>query len=528
MAQVTSRRIRRIRQTKVAATVRTLGLTTKRADTSRQMYVENEFASASFAGSTQPIAPPYDPLVLLKIVEESNMIKQCVAAYITNIAECGMEVVQAHPDVPIDQDEADELQSFLENANSEESLATVNGKLLEDYENLGYGFLEVIRDRIQRISIMRHIRASTCRLMPKDQRYVSVQYEVRRGKRTAVITERRQFRRFCQIVSGVTRYYKEFGDPRRLNYETGEYETRENRVPESMLANELIHYRQNSEDAYGVPRWINQLPSILGSRESEEVNMRYFEDNTVPPILLTVAGGRLTQESFRNMEQILNQQGLGRERQHKMILLEAVPERESLDDKGTVTLKVDKLTDARQGDGLFKSYDEGNQQKVRSSFRLPPVAVGLSQDVTFATANVSSFLAETQVYLPQRRRLDEMYNKQIVGGVYGLNFKTVMLQSRAPAITNPQELMKTLTALNVMGALTPRTAIDAANRYLEVELPQYPEKGTEGWEEWMDKPIIFVTKGTESQSGQEQKSGEVKDVEQNGNTGPKAPENGQQ
>lgn len=515
--------------TTVGTRVSAIGLNTKRADTSRQIWVENEFTSAAPGiMRAAPITPPYDPLALLKIIEESNMLKQCIQAYVTNIALCGYETIKAVEDVEVRAAEKSTLDSFIGSANSEESLSTVMSKVVEDYEKVGYGFLEVIRDRIERLTLLRHCRSAMTRLLPKDVGYVPVTYDIARGPRTATVTEMKQFRRYVQIVNGVYRYFREFGDPRRMDYLTGEYESATAPVSPERNATELLHFRQNSEDSYGVPRWINQLPNILGSRESEEVNLRYFEDNTVPPMILTVAGGRLTAQSFNELQRMLTAEGLGHDRQHKMLLIEAVPERESLDDKGTVTLKVDKLTDARPSDGLFKDYDEGNQAKVRSSFRLPPVAVGLSQDVTFATANVSAFIAETQVYLPQRRLFDEILNKQLIAGNNGLGLKTALLSSKVPAITNPQELVKSLTALNVMGAVTPRTALIAANKFLEIELPLYPEKGAEGWEDWMDKPIIFVTKGTASQDGQAQKDTGGKDTEATGNVQQASPENGQQ
>lgn len=526
-----AQRIRRVRPaTKVSARATGIGGSTRRADTSRQMYVENEFLTSGSSPvlSHAPLIPPYDPFVLLKIIEQSNMIKQCIAAYVTNVALCGFEPVKQLETVPMDDAEKATLQSFIDSSNSEESLSTTHSKVVEDYEKLGYGFLEVVRDRKTRVAILRHCRAAITRLLPRDEAFTPVRYDIVRGPRTVTATEMKQFRRYAQIVSGTARYFREYGDPRRLNYITGDYETEESPVPEEMNATELIHFRQNSEDAYGVPRWINQLPNVLGSRESEEVNLRYFEDNTVPPMILTVAGGRLTSESFRTLNNMLSGNGMGKERQHKMMLIEAVPERESLDDKGSVTLKVDKLTDARQGDGLFKDYDEGNQAKVRSSFRLPPVAVGLSQDVTFATANVSAFIAETQVYLPLRRLFDEVYNKKLVTGAGGLGLKTVMLRSQVPSITNPQELVKSLTALNVMGALTPRMAQQAANRILEIELVEYPEIGEEGYEDWMDKPIIFVTKGTQSQDGQALKDPNTQNTEKTGSVTQPRPGNGQQ
>lgn len=527
----------RTRGAKVAATTRVLSVSARRADTSRQ--VDPDYARAA-VGSTAPLSHPYDIVSLVKLYDTSNMLRQCIAAYVTNIAMCGFEVVQADKNTPIDQDEADELQSFIDSCNSEESMIALHSKVVEDYEKTGYAFVEAIRDKAGRVSILRHARSIITHVCPRNPEAVPVQYDVRRGKRTALVTEMRTFRIYMQQEGGKIVYFKEFGDPRRLSCKTGLFHSKDTPVAREEEATELIHVRQNSEDAYGTPRWVNQLPSILGSREAEEVNLRYFEDNTVPPMILSVAGGRLTGQSFRELKQLLNQQNVGKERQNKILLVEAVPERESIDDKGTVSLKVDKLTDARPSDGLFKEYDESNQAKIRSSFRLPPASVGLSQDVTFATANVSQFIAETQVYAPERARHDEFYNKRFVNHPSGLNLKTVCLRSKTPAITNPEALIKSLTALNVMGAITPRTALDAANKILQIDLPAYPEKEEDGYEEWMDKPIIFSAKGDSGNTGidpaktgnthdgQAVKTPEVKDTEDEGDTGMDKPEHGQE
>lgn len=534
---MTDKRTRRTRSAPEAARVVAMTSTRRRADISRQ--TDLDYSHPALLGKA-PILPPYDPQGLMGIFDKSNMLRQCVQAYVTNIGQSGWEVVPFDPDTPMDAGEKAELQSFIDSPNSEETLTSIHSHIVEDYEKLGYSYLEFIRDKSGRVSILRWARASTIGVCPRDETAVPVKYDVARGPRVSIVTELRTFRRYVQIAGGKLTYFKEFGDPRRLNFKTGEFESAEFPVPPDMEATELVHFRQTSEDVYGTPRWISQLPSILGSREAEEVNLRYFEDNMVPSMILSVAGGRLTGDSFREMKRLLTAQGIGKDRQNQIILLEAVPERESLDDKGSVQLRVDKLTDARPSDGLFKEYDESNQAKIRSSFRLPPVAVGLSQDVTFATANVSAFIAETQVYVPQRRYYDEVYNKRFVNNTKGLNLKTVKLCSKSPVITNPEVLIKSLTALNVMGAITPRTALDAANKILQIDLPKYPEKGEEGYEDWMDKPIIFSAAGKSGNTGidpngtgnthesQGQKDAATKALEAEGDISMQSPENGSQ
>lgn len=502
---------------------------TKRADLSRQTEDVDVFSSG-LEGNLSALPTPYSMSGLSSVYEKSNMLRQCIAAVVTNVSSFGWKIVPYVKDGAIDEAERDELQSFIDYANVEESLTTLNDKVVEDFEKYGFAFIEVIRDKAGRISFLRQAPSFKTRLLKKDTQAITVKNTIYRGKRRAEVSEKRKFRRFMQITNGKATYFKEFGDPRDLNFRTGEFGD----VPAQHRATELIHLKQNSEEPYGVPRWISQLPSILGSREAEEVNLRYFEDNTVPPMILTVAGGRLTQQSYADLTKLLTQQGVGKERQNKILLIEAVPEKEGLDDKGTVTLQVERLSDQRPSDGLFKQYDDANQAKVRSAFRLPPVVVGLSQDITFATANVSTFVAETQVFSAMRRRIEEVYNKKLVNHPSGMGLKTCKLEARAQAITNPEQVIKALTALNVMGGVTPRSAIEIANESLQVSLPQYPEPESEGWEEWMDQPIAMTLKGfgidvpDNTHDEQSLKDQSTKDVEADGDVSPKQPEHGQE
>jgi PBSX family phage portal protein len=452
---------------------------------------------------------------------------------VTNIISYGYRVVPRYPNVEMDASEVNELESFIEFANPEESLVAINEKLVSDFEVYGFGMHEVMRSKNGKIAAIRPLSAHSMFLLRKtdEDEWVEITNKVKRGKRFVTVRDRKRFRRYVQQIGSTRIYYKEFGDPRRMNYKTGAYETDEKPIDDEWLATEVLHRRQYDKDPYGTPRWISQMPNILGSREAEEVNLRYFEDNTVPPMIMSVSGGRLTRTSFQEIKELLNREGVGKERQNQIILIEALPETSGLDDKGNVQIKIDKLADVRPSDGLFKDYDEGNIAKVRSSFRLPPVVIGLSQDVTFATANVSAFVAETQVFLPERRGHDEFFNKMLVNHPRGLNLQTVRLESKGPAITNPEQVIKTMTALNVMGGLTPRKAIDLANEAMQLTIPQYPAENEEGWEEWMDRPISLALKNPRSDNTQDEQSlkdQDTKDVEGDGDVGQKEPENGQE
>ncbi len=516
-----------IREPQVTARGTVINVQRASASTSRQAEYSDEFEIA--AGFSNMILPtPFHVARLFEFIDQSNMLKQCIQAWVVNTVGTGWEVVQANKKIEIDEDEQDELQSFIDAANVDESLMTVLKKAVAHKEAVGFGFVEVIRDAKGDVSLLRHASSLHTRLAHKHPHEVLIKYDVKRGKRTVIVKEFKKFRRYLQLIAGRVTWFKEFGDPRNLNSVTGLFEGEPGFTADSP-ATEILHLRIDSNDPYGTPRWINQLPSIIGSREAEEVNMRYFEDNTVPPMMVTVAGGRLTAQSYQELTRILAGVGLGKERQHQMVLLEAVGEGDSLDGKASsIQLNVERLSDQRPSDGLFKAYDEANQAKVRSSFRLPSVAVGMANEHNFATANVAMFAAESQVFAPERTEIDEVLNNKLVFSRNGMRLRTVKLASRTPAITSPEGLVKTMTALNVMGAMTPRVARMLANTVLQIEMPQYPEPGEEGYADWMDKPLVLTTGAAKKQSDQAVKDDSTKQVEADGNVAQAQPEHGQE
>jgi len=109
----------------------------------------------------------------------------------------------------------------------------------------------------------------------------------------------RRLRRFVQYQNGRYVYFKSFGDPRTISKLTGAVypdvrsllRDRSDDAP----ATELLHFAiHSSRSPYGVPRWIGNMLSVLGSRQMEEVNYMYFSNKSVPPLALLVSGGKLS------------------------------------------------------------------------------------------------------------------------------------------------------------------------------------------------------------------------------------------
>lgn len=514
---------------------RIISMPVQRNDVSRQIDYKSPFDEFVADGSATLLPPPYRPERVSTVIEESNILPQCIDCMVTNIAMYGYEVVPApgYNEETADSAEVSLLSSVIDQANTVQSLMEVAEARTRDYERIGYSYLEVIRNRAGKVTMVKHAPAFYTRMTGRTSEPQVVTERLKRGDTYLKVDTIKRFRKFVQINGNIKVYFKEFGDPRHMNYQTGEYASAEKPVSNEFRATEILHEKQTSDDPYGVPRWVSQLPGILGSRESEEVNLRYFEDNTVPPMIISVSGGRLTAQSFKNLEDLLQKRAIGKDRQHKILLLEAIAESVDLEGASSVSFKIDKLADARQSDGLFSEYDKFNSDKVRSAFRLPPVLIGSAENHTYATANTSSFIAEMQVFLPERMKHDAFLNNHLINHPAGFGLKTVQLKSKAPPLTNPEKLVQAFTAFNVMGAITPRDAVDMCNDVTQVKLAQYPAEGEEGYEPWMDEPSYLLGRrgGDASQrdnDSQGRKNPDLKDTENTGDITNTNPEHGQE
>ena len=75
---------------------------------------------------------------------------------------------------------------------------------------------------------------------------------------------------------------------------------------------------------------------------------------------------------------------------------------------------VERFGADRQQDSMFEKYDERCEERVRRSFRMPPIFVGQSKDYNFATAFASYTVAEAQVFKPERDEFDEMISMKLL------------------------------------------------------------------------------------------------------------------
>lgn len=401
---------------------------------------DNLYASENSDGIIQPL---YNPLSLCQMTEINDTLKQCITAMATNVDGFGWELIERTDEETkgktnaAAEQEKHQLQSFFDFINPDEDITMLRKRCREDIESCGYGFLEVVNDQTGVPAELYRLPAHSMRITKPDKEWTEFEQPIRNDQGKFEKRKRKKrFRRYVQIIDGNTKiFFKEFWDPRNIDAKTGSViaEQQGDQKSESKpdLANRALFISLScSYSIYGLPRWIGNTFAISGSRKAEEINFLYFDNKTIPPLVVTVSGGSLTDDSITRLKELFEHQIKGIKNFHKALILEATPESSSEIEGEKLTpvkIEVKPLTQFMQKDALFNQYMKDNQTSIRSSFRLPPIYIGRSEEYTLATAKESARVAEEQVFEPERRAFDYIFNRTIMASLQAnyWTFRTV-------------------------------------------------------------------------------------------------------
>ena len=449
------------------------------------------------------LEPPYDLDWLSRLPEHSNMLSQCIEAMEVNIDGFGFTLEPAFEFEEGNKEAEKErktIEHFFEFCNPELPYSQLRRRVRRDLEVLGNAYWEVIRDGKGDIVWLEHIEGQTMRLTVLDREYTPIEYIIRDDDSPELqkYSSRKRFRRFVQIRDGQKVYFKEFGDPRIINSATGHVEHDEG---EFTPATEIIHFKLYCPySPYGVPRWIGNWLAVVGSRQAEEVNFEYFENNTIPPMALLVTGS-LDEKAVEKIEDFIKDEMQGRKSFNKILIIEAGQQGISLPGSPApaASVRFQNLSDAQHKDSLFDNYDAVNREKIRSSFRLPPIFVGLTNDYTRATARESREVAEEQVFGPERINHDFVINRLLFPAM-GVKYWTY--KSLPPEVNNFEIMSGVLGTFSSCG-LTVRELRDEMQRLLNHPLSEIDKNS-----DWLDLPLsVYFAKLQAGQIGMPQPEG---------------------
>ncbi|MFN2745820.1 MULTISPECIES: phage portal protein [unclassified Bacillus (in: firmicutes)] len=427
------------------------------------------------------LAPPYNLKELKMIAEYSSILQQCIDAYKTNIAGFGLSAEYAFDfngaDVTPEQKAAAEadwskLEEFCRHLHFDESAETVLGYMIEDREKTGNGFLEVLRNGAGQPAGIEYLDVKNMRVCGLTEP-VEIEFAYLENGTVKKMKRQKKFRKYVQMIDGRKVYFKEYGDPRIMDMTTGEFNRK---TPVEERANEAVHFKIGS-GVYGVPRWIGNIVNLYGARKAEELNYMYFRQGRHVPAVITVENGMLSETSYRELQEYMNDLE-GVENAHKFLLIEAEGISQEKDIHGTqditpVKVEIKSLAEILQEDALFLEYDEKSRNKIRSSFRLPPLYTGDAHEYNRATADTARKITEEQVFEPERKILIGKLNTLFLRD---LRIHHARLQLKGPDFRDPLEIAKVLGPFIQAGAVSANDLRDLAGRVLGKTLDEWPEE----------------------------------------------------
>lgn len=471
-------------------------------------FPEDSFEGTYWTGGTTGsgvavIEPMYKPGTLHAIAAQNNILQPCIEAMEVNIDGTGHVVVLKAGEEE-DEAERQRLEEFFAEPYPNKSIVEIRRALRRDVETTGNAYLEIIRNVNDEIVMMNVVDSADVRLLRLDDP-VLVNRVVRRNGADLTVQIRTRERRFVQMVNGKKVYFKEYGSTRDLDRSTGEWNTNKKiRLPISKRASELIHFIGNREPKtpYGSPRWISQLPSVLGSRKAEEHNLEFFDGGGIPPVLVLVQGGTLGTRTKEDLRNHLSGQGSS----HRAAIVEATSTSGSIDSSGSVQVRVERFGSERQNDSMFQDYDRKCEENVRGAFRLPPLFVGRSGDMNFATAYTAYMVAEAQVFSVEREEFDDVINTKLLRdmGVEKHEFRSLPMtlvdvqnQLRAIELASGKSLVSgedTITALNEITGLS--LEFDEASAKAAQQEEEVEEEASEEGEVKPDTSVQLTAQST--------------------------------
>lgn len=477
------------------------------------------------------VRPPFDPAGLVDLYEMSGALRTNIDAYATNIDGFGhtfMPVFDLEDDDAPDKvrealfavtpegfDSAEvtddqvnakieevrkemlaermRIEAFFDCVTIEESFTALRARTRVDIESTGNGYWEVLRSRDGNLCQFNYAPAHSIRILPRDDRHTEVSMMVRRTSiHVESDTVKRRFRRYVQVINNQrVVYFKEYGDPRVMSSATGYYyadeqalQRKEKRV---RAATELLHFKvHNPRTPYGVPRWISELTSVLGTRHAQEVNLMYFQNRSVPPMAILVSGGRLSQQTSDKLKSYIENEIKGKRNWHKVMILEAEGASSGMpNNNGRVRIEIKPLTNAQQSDAQFLQYIEKNVDMIGSVFRLPRLLRGDARDFNRSTAQTSVEFTEQQVFQPLRKEFDFIMNRAILTE---LGIKFWKFRSKGPEFADPVDQMKTINDTAKAGYLTAGELRELAAHALNRDF-----KGIAA--DWTEQPLQLTLAG---------------------------------
>jgi len=387
---------------------------------SRSLPPVDEFQDLYGTGGI--VQPLYDPDQLSYFLEVSTEHYRAVKAKARDVVGGGWRI-RATGEAEGDASHKEILEAFFTRPNETQTLQELFEALLTDYEALGNAYIEVVRHPTKQNDNGIGIPYKLYHLPARFMRIHS------------------SLSMFVQKRGSKLRYFKEFGDTRTIDCDTGE----EAKGPTEIFkqATEVIHLKNYHvrADPYGLPDFIPALGAIVGNIAARDYNLAFFSSYAVPAYAIVMKNVDYDDETRSLIEEFFSSTFKGPENAHKTLILQLPPAK--ADEAPPDIMFKELQRDVR--DGSFKEYRISNRDEVYRAHGVPPMIGGI---VETGNIGAGTGLAQMQIYknsviIPRQNLLMSRINGLLVHGAYGFHFSDFQFELLPPDLGEREQLAKT-------------------------------------------------------------------------------------
>jgi PBSX family phage portal protein len=335
------------------------------------------------------IEPPYNLEYLSRVYEISPYNYAAVNAKVSNIVGLGFDFIETRKamdaldgienEVQLERARRklnrlrQDLHTWLEDCNEEETFKETLIKFYTDVEATGNGYLEIGRTSAGKIGYIGHIPAKTMRVR-----------RLRDG--------------FVQLLYGKAVFFRNFGDQETPNPIAGGEDR----------PNEIIHIKKYTpqNNYYGIPDIVAAANAMAGNEFAGKYNLDYFENKAVPRYIITMKGAKLSDQSERKLLEFF-QTGL-KGKNHRSLYIPLPGD--TADSK--TEFKMEPV-EAGSQDSSFNTYRKMNRDEILMAHRVPVNKIGTPEGISLASARDADKTFKEQVCRPSQDILEKKINKII-------------------------------------------------------------------------------------------------------------------
>ena len=276
----------------------------------------------------------------------------------------------------------------------------------QDYHAIGWGCLEILVNNAGEPAGLAHAPANTVRVRKPP----TVDARGGEGDELPVTTDGdRDVRGYVQVRQGRKRYFGEAGDryadpPTFVDAQTGDVVEGSAESLKTQPANELIFIRNPSPLTlhYGVPDWISSLRTITADEAAKDYNREFFDNDTIPRMAIKVTGGELTEESRRDLREMLHNL---REESHRTVVLEVEKFQSGLDED--VEIELEPMSQGVSEEMSFEAFREKNEHDIAKAHEVPPIKIGVTDSANRSNSETQDHQFATEIIEPEQHKFAE-------------------------------------------------------------------------------------------------------------------------